>query len=163
MNPMPGRYEHGDRRGEVNGELLLTHAQDRIDHVFDRFRNASRNNSLLDCSPYGFGVGKYMDLTETEHEITIKGELPGIDPTDLSIGVKGNHLEIRLRKGNGKENNKASCNCMEQQFGGFRHSVLLPVPVIPDEVDASYKNGVLRIKVIKWDALKPKRVFVGSN
>ena len=74
----------------------------------------------------------------------------------------GNLLEIRLRKGYGKENNEASCNCMEQQFGGFRRSVLLPVSVIPDEVDASYKNGVLRIKVTNWDASKPKPIFVGS-
>ncbi|MHC4671117.1 MAG: Hsp20/alpha crystallin family protein [Planctomycetota bacterium] len=160
---MPKQNEHVHGRGEANGKLLLAHAQDRIKHVFNRLLSDVRNNGFLDCSPDGFGVGKYMDSTETEHEITIKRELPGIDPTELKIGVMGNLLEIRLQKGNGNENENANRNCTKQQSEGFRCSALLPVSVIPDQVDATYKNDILRIKVIKWDASKPKRIFVGSN
>jgi len=97
-----------------------------------------------------------------DYEIIIKLDLPSTDPADVKIGVMDNLLKIQSQKSKSGEDKKISCSYAEECLGGFNQTIQLPVPVIPDEVDAEYKDDVLAIKVSMREDAKPKRILLHS-
>ena len=96
------------------------------------------------------------DLADTEVDVTVTMELPGVDPTNVDISITGDVLTVRGKK---KEKNK-NYHYIEWQHGSFYRSIQLPSTVDPSKVDATFKNGILSISVAKNPEAKPKRITV---
>lgn len=102
------------------------------------------------------------DVAETERELTVTMELPGVDPQDVQIEVAGGMLTVQGEKRREKVEKQKNYHFVERCYGSFHRTVPLPSFVDADQVDAAYKNGVLTIRIPKMAAAQPKRITVKS-
>ena len=116
----------------------------RMDHLFRKFRVQEPFRSQERR-----GFAPTVDISETEKEIIVKAEIPGIDPTDLDVSIDGDTLTIRGEKKEEWEEKGESFHRAERYFGSFACSFALPCHVQEDEIKAEYKDGVLSLKIPK--------------
>ena len=101
-----------------------------------------------------------VDIHETDKEIFIDVELPGIDKKDIKVEVKDNTLTISgERKSERKAEDAQSCR-VERHYGKFERSFGLPETVNTDKVTAEYRNGVLTLTLPKVEKAIPKEIRV---
>ena len=101
-----------------------------------------------------------MDVSETDGEVTIRTEAPGIAARDLDISVTGDSLIIAGRKEEQQERKGEDYYQCERRFGSFRRVVELPETVDTDKITAESDNGVVTIRALKKPNAKPKQVEV---
>ncbi|MBD3320351.1 MAG: Hsp20 family protein [Chitinivibrionales bacterium] len=97
-----------------------------------------------------------MDIVEGKDTYTIRADIPGVDRKDIDISVSGDILTI---KGEKKEESKAdegAYSHLERSYGSFSRSFTLPDNVDRDNVDASFKNGVLELTLTKTSQTAPE-------
>src|ERR1043165_1033974 len=97
----------------------------------------------------GFALTPHMDVTETDKEIVVEAELPGIDEKDVSIALQDGVLTIRGEKKHERDEEKENYRMMERRYGSFQRSVQLPDTVDEDKIEATCNNGVLRVSLPK--------------
>jgi HSP20 family protein len=90
-----------------------------------------------------------LDVEETDHEILVRAEIPGIKPDDLQLSIHGNELVISGEKKEDQERKESGYVYQERRYGSFRRVITLPTAVDEDNVKAEYKDGVLHIKMKK--------------
>jgi len=101
-----------------------------------------------------------VDIHETDKEIFIDVELPGIDKKDIKVEVKDNTLTISgERRSERKTEDAQSCR-VERHYGRFERSFGLPETVDTDKVAAEYRNGVLTLTLPKTEKAIPKEIRV---
>jgi HSP20 family protein len=104
-----------------------------------------------------------LDVIENDNDITIKAEVPGCKAEDIDISVQGNTLTISGEKKQEKEEKEKGYYYAERSYGSFRRDLSLPSEVEPNRIDASYKEGVLTIKMPKSEKAKAVKVRVKSQ
>ncbi len=90
-----------------------------------------------------------IDISETEKEIVVSAELPGMDEKDIEVSLTKDTLTIKGEKKEEKEEKGKSYYRMERAFGSFSRTIPLPSDIDTDKVVAEYKKGVLTIKLPK--------------
>ena len=100
------------------------------------------------------------DLAAAENEVTVRMELPGVDPKDVDIRATAGLLTVCGEKKAEKEEKRKNYHYVERQFGSFHRTIQLPSTVDPNRVNAAYKNGVLTITIAKRAEAKPRRIKV---
>jgi len=100
-----------------------------------------------------------VDVSETEEEIRVKGELPGLNAADIEVRVSGDTLTIRGEKKEQTEEGEAYFH-RETHTGDFERSVRLPAEVDVDNVEAQVKDGLLKIRLPKTRTSAAKKVEV---
>ncbi|HZR81236.1 MAG TPA: Hsp20/alpha crystallin family protein [Candidatus Binatia bacterium] len=106
-------------------------------------------------SPGGFQPD--LDVTEDETAIRVTAEIPGMKESDVEVSLCGDCLTIAGEKRSESERRVENAHVVERTFGRFERSVRLPVPVKDDDVQATYRNGVLSIVLPKAAAGPRKR------
>ena len=104
-----------------------------------------------------------VDVWETESELVLSFDLPGIDEEKISVELDENVLTVTGERERTQEQSGDRYYRYERRFGTFSRSVTLPAGVKEDDVKADYANGVLEIHVPKPEEPKPKRIQVGSS
>jgi len=104
-----------------------------------------------------------FDIAEGDDHFSVKADLPGIDPKNLDISLAGNVLTIRGEKREEREEKNGRYYTMEREFGSFSRSFMLPSDVKEDGIEASYKDGVLRVNIPKSERAKQKKIPVKMN
>ncbi|MDE1889648.1 MAG: Hsp20/alpha crystallin family protein [Planctomycetota bacterium] len=135
----------------------ISSLQSEMNRMMDRFFRGG------DLSEFGTEIGAWIppiDLSETAEKITVKAEIPGIDPKEVDISIQGDTLLIKGEKKEEKEEKGKNYYRMERRYGGFSRSIDLPSSVDTNKVTAEYKNGVLEITLQKKEAVKPKQISV---
>ena len=109
-------------------------------------------------------MGGVMRIEETvdDEGITIRGEIPGIDPdTDLDITVEANRLNINAERRESKEKTEGGRHHSEFRYGAYRRSFPLPSGVSASDITASYTDGILEVRVpVQADKAETTRVPV---
>jgi HSP20 family protein len=90
-----------------------------------------------------------VDVSETDKEIRVSAELPGMDEKDIDVSLTRDTLTIRGEKKEEKEEKGKDFYRMERSYGSFSRSVPLPVEVETDKVAASFEKGVLNVTLPK--------------
>jgi HSP20 family protein len=92
-----------------------------------------------------------VDVAETDKEIRVCAELPGVDEKDIEVSLDGDLLTLRGEKKFEQEkgDEKTNYHLVERGYGRFQRSLRLPFQANPDEVKASFQNGVLTVTVPK--------------
>lgn len=90
-----------------------------------------------------------MDLSETPDLVTVRFEVPGVDPKDMHITLHEQVLTVRGEKKQEKEQREERFYKVERSYGSFVRSLRLPASVDPKKVNAAFKNGLLTIEVGK--------------
>jgi HSP20 family protein len=99
-----------------------------------------------------------LDFYEEKDDLIVKAEIPGMTKDEIDISLDGNMLTIKGEKKKEEEVKEENYYHCERTFGSFLRTVELPMGVKPDKVDASFKNGVLEIRLPKAEEAK-KNVF----
>src|SRR5207302_10537283 len=90
-----------------------------------------------------------VDIYEDEHNITLKIEVPGIDEKDIDVRIENDKLAVHGERNFEKEEKEENYRRIERQYGSFTRSFTLPSTVDPNNVQANYEKGVLKIKLAK--------------
>ena len=97
----------------------------------------------------GTFVNASMNVSETDKEIRITAELPGVTEQDIDISLDDDVLTIRGEKKFERTDDKENFHFVERSYGTFQRSLRLPFPVDPEQVQANFENGVLTVTVPK--------------
>jgi HSP20 family protein len=97
-----------------------------------------------------------VDMDETDEEIQITAELPGVDKDNIDISVTDDRVTIRGEKKKHEEKKEKGYYTLERSYGSFQRSFYLPCEVESDRVDASFKDGVLTVKLPKSAAARER-------
>jgi HSP20 family protein len=101
-----------------------------------------------------------IDVYQTDTEIVIKSTIAGVKPEDLDVSISNDMITI---KGDRKNEEMVEDNAYyyrECYWGSFSRSVVLPMDVLADKIDATLKNGILTIRLPKADITKTKKIQV---
>lgn len=101
-----------------------------------------------------------MDVTETDKEIEITAELPGLEEKDVQINFADNVLTIRGEKKAEREEKEKDYHLVERSYGSFSRTLELPAGVDPDAIKASIAKGVLKVTVPKPAPASVKKIDV---
>lgn len=101
-----------------------------------------------------------IDVAESDEEVTIHAEVPGIEPQDLDVTISANELVLSGEKKESTETSGKDSYQTEIRFGSFRRTVQLPQGIDTENVDARYANGVLTLRLKKTRPVQAKRVEV---
>jgi HSP20 family protein len=103
-----------------------------------------------------------MDVSETDSEINVRAELPGLEAEDIELDVSGDVLSIRGEKKGKAETKEENYHTRESYYGSFHRSIRLPCEVQSDNVEANFKNGVLGIRLPKSERTRSKKIKIKS-
>jgi len=106
------------------------------------------------------GFTPAFDISETENELIVRAEIPGMDKEDIDIHLTDGVLTIKGEKRHEKEDKKEDYHRVERSYGSFCRSIGLPFDVETDKVDATYKDGVLKLTLPKSERAKVKKIEV---
>ncbi len=101
-----------------------------------------------------------MEMYEDKEWLVIKAEFPGIAKEDIDITLEGDRLTIKAEKKEEKVAEDATYYCCERCFGQYSRSISLPYPVDADKCSATFKNGLLEIRLPKTEEVKGKHIEV---
>ena len=114
-------------------------------------------------APGAIAMAPALDMVEGDQEITVRADLPGIEPQDIDIQVSGDVLSITGEKKQQIQESRENWYHAERRFGQFRRVVRLPAAVNSEKVRADYENGVLVIHLPLSDAARPRRIEVRKS
>lgn len=101
-----------------------------------------------------------FDVSETDDEVIVKAELPGMDVKDIDITLTDGLLTIKGERKLEKEDKKENYHRIERRFGSFSRSLNLGASVQADSIEAGYKDGILTVTLPKAEENKPKKIEV---
>jgi HSP20 family protein len=101
-----------------------------------------------------------VDVEETEKEIVVKADLPGVNPKDVDLNVDGGVLTIRGEKKEEKEEKKKEYHRVERFVGQFYREIPLPAGTDPSQITATSAQGVIAITVPKKPEAQPKKIAI---
>jgi HSP20 family protein len=133
--------------------------QDEMNRMFNQFFRGGTGEEA------GWGVRTWtppVDLYETDDALILKAELPGVSKDDVSIEIHQNTLVLRGQRKHEAEVQQDRYHRVERAYGTFQRSFVLPTMVDQKKVQATYKDGVLELRLPKSEAAKPKRIAIQS-
>jgi HSP20 family protein len=133
--------------------------QDRMNRLFDDAGRGWRAEEPAATTSWSPSV----DIFETEGEIVVKAELPGMDRKDIALHLENNVLSLRGERRFVKETKEENYHRIERSYGNFSRSFSIPATVDEEKIRADYKDGVLKIILPKKDQAKPKQIKIASE
>jgi HSP20 family protein len=154
---IPWRRQEPTRREESE----LTRFERDMDRMFERF---FRGSSL---APFGETWGAFspsVDVVETDDQIKVSAELPGLEDKDIEVSLDRGVLTISGEKSEEHREERENYYRAERTYGSFRRAIPLPTEVNEDEIEAIFQNGVLTITMPKAEKVEgQKRISVKAR
>jgi HSP20 family protein len=132
----------------------LSSLQDQVNRLFETSFKANADNSALTT------WAPAVDIYETENELVIKADLPDVVEKDVDVRVENNMLTIRGERKFEESVKEDNYLRVERAYGSFSRSFSLPNTVNTDAIQATYKDGVLKVVLPKRAESKPKQVKI---
>ena len=145
------------KRREAGYQPLMS-LKDEMDRLFEDFFGA---NFL--AAPW---MGEWipaLDISETQNQVVVRAEVPGINPKDIDISLSGDVLTLKGEKKAEREEKGKNYHLVERSYGSFSRSLRLPAAVDADKIEATYKDGILIIACPKKEKVKPKVIEVKAK
>jgi HSP20 family protein len=150
FNLMPRRRERKTEgalaRREHTPFDLLRH---EFASLFDRAFPAWPFEATWEWEPGG------LAMEECDEEVVIRAEVPGFEPNELEVSLRGNELTLRAEHREPTEGEAG-----ERRHARFERCLTLPPGMDPDKIEARYRNGVLEVHVPRVPEAKPRRIEV---
>lgn len=106
------------------------------------------------------GWAPVADVSESDTELLVRMEIPGIDEKDLEVAVIGDALVVSGEKREEEETSGEDWHRCERRFGSFRRVITLPKTVEPDRAAAETDSGILTVRIPKKAGVKPRHIEV---
>jgi HSP20 family protein len=150
---VPWRRERTDlpaRREEDNPFLSLHRSMNELFEDFFKDFEDAFHGSPWNAIVRSAGIATpRVDVSETDAEVTVTADLPGLEEKDIAVTLDNDVLTIRGSRKDEREEKKKNYHLMERAYGEYQRSILVPGSVDKDKVKASFKNGVLKIALPK--------------
>lgn len=125
-----------------------------FDRLFgERWNVGSGNNAF----------GMPLEIHETENDITVLFEVPGVAAKDVEIDLTGRVLTLAVEKRDERETSDPGRTYSERRFGSVRRSLQLPCTVEADQVKAEHENGVVTVTMQKSAGARSRRIEIESR
>lgn len=160
MNLIPWRQKRENGTELERSEHSRASFRKEMDNLFDRFLRDPWGIADSETSGLPLSGMPRTDLADSENEVIVTMELPGVDPKDLDINLAGDLLTVRGERKDEKKEKRKNYHYVERQQGSFHRTVRLPSTVDPSKIDATFKNGVLSVSIAKHPEAKPKQITV---
>jgi len=135
-----------DRAHELAGMEI-----DRLNRMFSEFYG----------DPFTRGWVPAVDIYETDdHAVVLKAELPELKREDINVTFENGVLTIKGERKLENANTRENFQRVERRYGSFSRSFTLPNTVDPSGISASYKDGVLTVRLPQREEAKPKQIAV---
>lgn len=136
---------------------LRTRFDQLIDEMFKGFETG-----LMPGGAWGVAFPR-VDVQETEKEVVVTAEIPGVTEKDVEVLLLEGALRIRGEKKAEKTSDEGGMHITERSFGSFLRDVPLPAEVDEGKVEAAFKNGVLTVTLKKVPGIAPKKIAVKAS
>ncbi|MFO1154881.1 MAG: Hsp20/alpha crystallin family protein [Rhodospirillales bacterium] len=150
---MPWNWPRGAQGEPAGGDVPLKALQTDINRAFESFWRSFSVPTVH--ANWGMSIehgGLPIDLVETNGEIEVSAEMPGLEEGDIEIAISDDLLTIKAEKRARHDRQGPGYRINERCYGMIHRTVVLPAPVDPDRVTASFRNGVLTVIVPKVPA-----------
>ena len=149
-NRSSDKVEIVPERDRANNEL------DLFEPLWDRWMSDDWLSPFrMNLADSLFGESRFspqFDISESDKEITITADAPGMKAEDFNISFQSNHLIISGERKMEKKDSGESYTRIGRMYGSFRQQVPIPQGLVDDtKIKANYKNGVLKISIPKDD------------
>ncbi|HPT28215.1 MAG TPA: Hsp20/alpha crystallin family protein [Bryobacteraceae bacterium] len=104
-----------------------------------------------------------VDISETENELTLKADIPGVKLEDINIEVENGTLSISGSRSFQSDETKGGYHRQERAYGAFNRAFVLPETVDLEKVTADCSHGVLTITLPKKELAKPRTIKIGLS
>jgi len=101
-----------------------------------------------------------VDMYETKDDLFVTLELPGVREKDVHVSITGDMLTVKGERRFESDVKDEGYYRLERVYGKFERSMPLPIPVQADKVKATYRDGVLEIRLPKVEEVKPKEIKI---
>ena len=101
-----------------------------------------------------------LDIEESNGNIVVKAEIPGMEKDEIKVSVRNNMLSISGERKQESETKDKTFHRIERSYGKFSRTITLPSEVDANKIKAAYKDGVLNITLPKPESMKPKQIEV---
>jgi len=129
-----------------------------MERVFDRFFEPRWD----ELEAVGAWAPK-LDFSETKDAFVVKAEVPGVEQKDISVSIQDQMLTIKGEKHKEKEEKDEKYHRVERSWGAFARTIALPAGVDTEKVNATFKDGVLTVKLPKTPAAKGTTIPVKAE
>lgn len=135
-----------------------------MDRVFDSFMPGFGRPGLPARAEWSGAIAPSIDVRETETELVVEAELPGIDEKDVSVTLNSGVLTIKGEKKSERDEKKDDYHLTERSYGSFQRSFRVGDAVDAEKVAANFDKGVLKITLPKNAKAKEaeKRIPIGK-
>jgi HSP20 family protein len=130
--------------------------QREIDRVFDEFTSNFGLTSSTEHMPK-------MDARESDSEVELTVELPGLEEKDVNVSIADGVLTIRGEKSAEDETKDGDYHYRERSYGSFFRSISIPPGIDESKIKATLKKGLLTVTIPKTPAAKAKKIEVTSS
>lgn len=103
------------------------------------------------------------DMGETPDELIVYIDLPGLSEKDIRVAITGDLLMIQGERPLREASQEASHYRRERRFGKFERTFALPIPVEAGRIRATYRDGVLIVRLPKAEGVKPKEIKIQAE
>jgi HSP20 family protein len=136
----------------------LVSTQDRLNRLF----NETMGRYFGDEGVRAGAWVPAVDIYETDQNIILKAELPGVDPKDVEATVHDGTLYLKGERKYEKEVKEENYHHAERSYGSFTRSFQLPASVDAEKVQAEFKDGVLTLTMPKKEEAKVKKIMIST-
>jgi len=142
---------------------MLWQVANWADDSFGEFRRLQREmNRLFEGAGLGAETFPAVNIHTGNDQVVVNAEIPGMKAEDINISVEADLLTLEGEKKAEDIGGDAVCHRKERGFGKFVRSFKLPYDVNPDNVKATYQNGVLNVVLPRSEGNKPKKIAVAA-
>lgn len=131
---------------------------DRLQKEMNRLFDESIGTPSLRVQTY-----PRLNIWADEDSAVVTAEIPGISPEDIEINLTGDTLTVKGERKMPELPKNVKYHRQERSFGQFSRNLQLPFNIDPDQVQANFKNGVLRIYLPRTEQDKPKKIAVSHS
>jgi HSP20 family protein len=104
-----------------------------------------------------------VDVAESDDAYVVTAEIPGAKPEDVTVELHEGVLTIRGEKRSERDEKREHARYVERTFGSFSRAFTLPQNANPEKVDASFSEGVLKLRIPKREEAKPRTINIQSR
>lgn len=136
-------------------EYPVVTLQKQINQMFDSFFRGSEWSPFGEMAEWREEFSPRIDVKESDKEIDITAELPGIDEKDIDVLLDRDMLTLKGEKREEKEEKSKNYWHMERRYGSFHRVIPLPEEIDKEDIKANFKKGILHIKIPKTAKVEP--------
>ncbi len=134
----------------------LVTLREKMNHLFEDFYPAQGEERDLVASSWTPAV----DIYETEQELFLTAELPGIEDRHIEIKIEDNTLTLKGERKFEKESKEENYHRVERSYGSFYRTFSIPAYIDQDKIKAEHEHGLLKVSLPKKHDSKPRKIEV---